>query len=142
LMARLVPFMRKETTEKEAIKKEATEKEAAKKEVVEKEATEKEAAEMERRRPRWRRLRRRRPRWRTTRKTSRPGHRGAVPMMAPSAPSDCPESSISLGVPFASSICIGTRTVYLTTSKTSSWKNCRRPMWSNSIASLTSCSNQ
>jgi hypothetical protein len=47
LLARLVPFLRKEATEKEAAKKEAAEKEVAEKEVAKKEAAKKEAAEKE-----------------------------------------------------------------------------------------------
>jgi hypothetical protein len=41
-----------------------------------------------------------------------------------------------------STICISTRTIYSSISKTSSWKNCRHPTWSNNIASLTGCSKQ
>jgi hypothetical protein len=44
--------------------------------------------------------------------------------------------------PFASAICISTRTVYSATSKTSSWKNHRRMKWSNIIASLIGCMKQ
>jgi hypothetical protein len=112
LNARLIHFLRKEAVEKEAVKKEEAKKEAA-----------------ERRR-------------RTTRKTSRPGHREAATTMAPLAPSDFPESRVGSSVPFASTICISTRTFYSATSKISSWKNCRRLTWSNSIASLTGYSKQ
>jgi hypothetical protein len=76
------------------------------------------------------------------RKTSRPGHRDATTMMAPSAQSDFPKSSVGSSVPFASTISISTRTIYSSTSKTLSWMNYRRPTWSNNIGSLTGCSKQ
>jgi hypothetical protein len=79
-----------------------------------KEAAEKEAAEKSRR-----------PSRRTTmmRKTSRPSHHEPTMTTTPSALSDFLESSIGSSVPFASAICISTRTFYSATSKTSSWKN-------------------
>jgi hypothetical protein len=89
--------------------------------------------------------RRRRPRRRTmmtTRKTRRPSHREEATTMAPIAPSDFPESSVSSNVPFASTIYMSTRTICSSTSKTSSWMKCRRPTWSNNIASFPGCSKQ
>jgi hypothetical protein len=78
LLARLVPLVRKEVAEKEAAK-----------ETTEEEVTEK----------RWPRRRWLRRRTKTMRKI-RPGHREAATTMAPSAPSDFPESSVSSSVPF------------------------------------------
>jgi hypothetical protein len=98
-----VKQLEKETAEKE-VTKEAAEKEAAGKEVAEKEAVEtvaaeKEAAEKEDDKER---------------KTS-PGHQEAVTM---TALSDFAESSIGSSVPFSSTICISTRSVYSSTSNT------------------------
>jgi hypothetical protein len=74
--------------------KEAAEKEATVKEAVRREAAEKEDDD--------------------ERKTN-PGHREAV---TTTAPLDFTESSVGSSVPFASTICISTRTVYSSTSNT------------------------
>jgi hypothetical protein len=76
------------------------------------------------------------------RKTNRPDHQEAATTTAPSAPLDFLESSVGSSVPFASAICISTRTVYSSTSKISSWMNCCCPTWLNIIASLTGCLKQ
>jgi hypothetical protein len=105
LMARSIPFLRKEAAEK----------------IAKKEATEKEDDDEEYHQA-----------WPS----------GSSDDDGPTTPLDFRESSIGSSVPFASTFCIRTRTIYSSTSKTSSWMNCRCPTWSNRIASLIGCSKQ